>query len=63
MISLVKDIINYNLLRLFGIPRVLPNNIAVAVTNKCNSLCKTCMIGKIYRENPKIAKNELSLEE
>ncbi|MFH1839868.1 MAG: radical SAM protein [Nanoarchaeota archaeon] len=63
MISLAKNIIGYKLQRNFGFPRIMPNNVAIAVTNKCNSLCKTCRIGEIYRKNPSIAKNELSLEE
>jgi radical SAM protein with 4Fe4S-binding SPASM domain len=34
-----------------------------AITSKCNSRCRTCNVWKDYLKNPKIADNDLSLEE
>ncbi|MEM5831937.1 MAG: radical SAM protein [Candidatus Aenigmatarchaeota archaeon] len=33
------------------------------LTYECNSKCKTCNIWKIYKRNPELKRNELSLEE
>ena len=41
----------------------MPMNITLSVTDRCNSRCKTCNVWKVYRKNPKKAKEELTLEE
>lgn len=40
-----------------------PLTITFSVTAACRSLCKTCNIGRVYLENPSIAKNDLTLKE
>jgi ferredoxin-NADP reductase/MoaA/NifB/PqqE/SkfB family radical SAM enzyme len=40
-----------------------PLTITFSVTAACRSLCKTCNIGRVYLENPAIAKNDLTLKE
>ena len=42
-----------------------PNPIVLtySVTAACRSLCKTCKIGRVYLDNPELAKLDLSLEE
>lgn len=45
-----------------GIPKN-PLTITFSVTAACRSLCKTCNIGRVYLENPQIAKKDLSLAE
>lgn len=40
-----------------------PLTLTFSVTAACQSRCKTCNIGNVYLDNPKIAKNNLSLEE
>jgi len=42
---------------------VNPLTLTFSVTAACQSRCKTCNIGKIYLENPEIAKQNLSLKE
>ncbi|HTY44327.1 MAG TPA: radical SAM protein, partial [Patescibacteria group bacterium] len=62
-LSLASKIIQFQLFRAFGFPKIMPVNITVAVTNKCTSLCKTCNLGRNYIKNPKIADNDLKPEE
>ena len=60
---MLKKIILYNLFREFGFPVLTPFSITVVTSNRCNSLCKTCEIGKIYHENKKqVIKKELTLQ-
>lgn len=40
-----------------------PLTLTYSVTAACRSLCKTCSIGRVYLENPELAKQDLSLEE
>lgn len=40
-----------------------PLTLTFSVTAACQSRCQTCNIGAVYQENPKIAKNNLSLDE
>jgi ferredoxin-NADP reductase/MoaA/NifB/PqqE/SkfB family radical SAM enzyme len=40
-----------------------PLTITYSVTAACRSLCKTCNIGRVYLDNPKLAEQDLSLEE
>lgn len=45
-ISLFAKIIGYKLFRRFGFPHMMPINLTVSVTYRCNSKCKTCNIWK-----------------
>ena len=40
-----------------------PLILTFSVTNECQSRCKTCLIWKLYRENPGLKEKELRLEE
>lgn len=40
-----------------------PHQITFSITSACQSLCKTCNIGKNYKKNPSIVKKDLTLEE
>ncbi|MCP3981711.1 MAG: radical SAM protein [bacterium] len=40
-----------------------PLTLTFSVTAACQSRCKTCNIGSVYLANPKLAQNNLSLEE
>ncbi len=53
----------YYFSRKLGIPRLLPINITVSVTFKCNSRCKTCFIWKKYPNDSSTAKEELKIDE
>lgn len=53
----------YRAFRRYGEPRLLPLAMSFVVTDKCNSLCKTCNIGRRYMEDPSVAEGELTLEE
>jgi MoaA/NifB/PqqE/SkfB family radical SAM enzyme len=55
--------LGYNLSRLTSVSLINPITLTFSVTAACQSLCKTCQIGKLYRENPDRAKDDLSLEE
>jgi MoaA/NifB/PqqE/SkfB family radical SAM enzyme len=54
--ELLKKIPLFKLYRNFGVPRMLPVNLTVSLTYRCNSRCKTC---NIYDRKS----DELSLEE
>ncbi|MGE9294005.1 MAG: radical SAM/SPASM domain-containing protein [Puniceicoccales bacterium] len=47
--------------RLAKVP--MPINFTYSITHACQSLCKTCNIGLLYRENPKLTQDELKLDE
>ncbi len=55
-LELLKKIPLFKLYRTVGLPRMLPINLTVSLTYRCNSRCKTC---NIYDRKS----NELSLEE
>lgn len=57
MISLLPKLILYKFFHWFGWPRIMPINISISLTYKCNSRCKTCNIWQ------KKGVKELSLEE
>lgn len=40
-----------------------PSTLTYSVTAACRSLCKTCNIGRVYLDNPELAKQDLNLEE
>jgi len=56
------DLVNRRIRRLRCLP-VLPRTFCLAVTYKCNGKCTMCNLWKVYRENPKLVKEELSLSE
>ncbi len=56
MFELLPRIPLYKTFRKFGYPKLLPLNLTVSVTSKCNSRCRTCNIWKSE-------KNDLTLEE
>lgn len=49
--------------RELGWPRLMPLTMSFVVTDRCNSLCKTCNIGARYLANPSVANGELTLDE
>lgn len=53
----------YRAFRRHGTPRLPPLAMSFVVTDRCNSLCKTCAIGRRFIEDPSVAEGELSLEE
>ncbi len=55
--------IGYQASRRLVLPKLLPINITVSVTFKCNSKCRTCNIWRKYIEEPSLIKKELELEE
>jgi MoaA/NifB/PqqE/SkfB family radical SAM enzyme len=44
MISLLPKIPGFQLFRRFGFPRMLPLNLTMSVTYRCNSRCQTCRV-------------------
>jgi len=57
ILNLPFYILAYKLFRRFGYPRLLPINVTIWATNKCDSHCKTCNIWNQKRQK------ELSVEE
>lgn len=51
-------ILPYKLFRRFGIPKLLPMNLTIGLTYRCNSRCRTCNIWQKKEKN-----KELTLEE
>jgi len=62
-LGLLPKVFGYKLFRSLGRPRLLPMNMTVGVTLKCNSMCKTCHIWQLYRENSELEKDELKTHE
>ena len=56
MIQLIPKIPAYQMFRQFGLPKLLPLNLTVSLTYRCNSRCSTC---NIYEKKTK----EFTLEE
>ena len=56
MIRLIPKIPAYQMFRHFGFPKMLPLNVTVSLTYRCNSRCKTC---NVYEKEV----SEFSLEE
>lgn len=63
LLELFPKTINYALARKGLVKPANPITLTFSVTAACQSLCKTCQIGKIHRENPQRAKDDLTLEE
>jgi MoaA/NifB/PqqE/SkfB family radical SAM enzyme len=53
----------YRVFRRYGEPRLPPLAMSFVVTDRCNSLCKTCNIGRRFIDDPSVADGELTLEE
>jgi MoaA/NifB/PqqE/SkfB family radical SAM enzyme len=53
----------YRAFRAWGRPALMPLAMSFVTTDRCNSLCKTCNIGKRYLENPRVADGELTVDE
>ncbi len=53
----------YYLSHRFGYKPPLPFSLTFSVTNVCQSRCRTCKIWDIYRQNPGLKNQELSLDE
>jgi MoaA/NifB/PqqE/SkfB family radical SAM enzyme len=56
-LSVFGRVFGYKLFRFLGWPKMLPLNVTVGLTYRCNSRCKTC---NVWRRNPG---DELSVEE
>lgn len=55
--------IGYVIGRQTGFKIYSPITLTFSVTAACQSLCKTCQIGRLYRENPDRIQDDLSLDE
>lgn len=53
----------YKLCRAMGISPPMPLSIALSVTNRCQSRCRTCNIWRVQREHPEHIRDELTAEE
>jgi MoaA/NifB/PqqE/SkfB family radical SAM enzyme len=53
----------YRAFRAYGRPALMPLALSFVTTERCNSLCKTCNIGRRYLADPSVADGELTLEE
>lgn len=61
--EVAPKIIPYELARRGFINPPNPLVLTYSVTAACRSLCKTCLIGRTYLDNPDLAKQDLNLEE
>ena len=53
----------YRSFRRYGYPTLMPLSMSFVVTDRCNSLCKTCNIGQRFRDDPQVVDGELDLDE
>lgn len=61
--ELLHKTLNYKLARRGLWKATNPITLTFSVTASCQSLCKTCQIGKLYQQNPERAREDLTLEE
>lgn len=61
--QIFPKIVNYKLARHKIIHPASPITLTFSITAACNSLCKTCNIGKMYSQHPERVKENLTLEE
>jgi len=61
--EMALKVIGYKLARAGLIKPPMPLVITYSVTNLCQSRCKTCYIWKLWKHNPKLSKDELTLAE
>jgi len=62
-LSLFPAVVGYRSHHGFGKPRTLPVNVTFSVTNLCNSHCKTCLIWRLYHDQPQLKEKELKTSE
>lgn len=58
--GLVKKVLGYKVQRIFDFPKILPVNLTLGVTYRCNSRCKTC---NVWKFGPESKEEELSVDE
>lgn len=63
LFEVAPKIIPYELARRGFISPPPPLVLTFSVTASCRSLCKTCLIGRTFLDNPDLAKQDLTLEE
>jgi len=63
LFNIFPKTVGYNLSRVTPVKPGNPITLTFSVTSACQSLCKTCQIGKMYREDPKRVKDDLRLDE
>jgi MoaA/NifB/PqqE/SkfB family radical SAM enzyme len=61
--QLFPKTVGFRLARLGVIKPANPITLTFSVTAACQSQCKTCQIGKLYRERPQRARDDLTLDE
>ena len=61
--EIAPKILPYELARRCLITPPNPLTLTYSVTAACRSLCKTCLIGRTYLDNPDLARQDLNLEE
>ncbi len=59
----LPKIAGYILQKHIGHPRMIPANVTVSVTNRCNSHCKTCFIWDYRKERPGWKEKEFDVSE
>jgi MoaA/NifB/PqqE/SkfB family radical SAM enzyme len=63
LLRLLPEMTKYKLFRSTGLTKINPFVLTFSVTAACQSLCKTCRIGEIYRCEPKRAARDLKIDE
>jgi MoaA/NifB/PqqE/SkfB family radical SAM enzyme len=61
--ELFSKTVNYKLSRIGLMKAKNPITLTFSVTAACQSLCKTCQIGELYRQNPQRAEENLTIGE
>jgi MoaA/NifB/PqqE/SkfB family radical SAM enzyme len=63
LLRILPKTISYKFARKWLVKPGNPITLTYSVTAACQSLCKTCQIGKLYRQNPARAREDLILQE
>lgn len=63
LLTVAPRALAYEAIRRGWLDPINPLTFTFSVTAACQSRCQTCNIGNVYLDNPRIAKNNLSLEE
>ncbi len=61
--TIMPRLTQYKMRRYFGRKKIDPMTVTYSITAACQSLCKTCQIGDMFKHNPARAKDDLTLEE
>ncbi len=61
--NIMPRLTQYKMRRYFGRKKIDPMTVTYSITAACQSLCKTCQIGDMYRHHPDRVKDDLTLEE